>query len=376
MSLLSVSIYINAGKTDSVNISLGGQVVGWTTFQFVDPFMIQPEGRFVPELKGKFYTGEQSNFDFEASLNINGNISFEDFKYTSANGIIKPYRVWLRYSQDKFEVRAGLQKINFGQAKMFRPLMWFDGMDIRDPLQLTDGVYGVLGKYFFDNNANIWLWGLLGNKNRKGYELYGSAQWKPEIGGRIELPAGNGEMALSTHFRTTEFQNPDLSSIKYEQLKESRIGLDGKWDIGVGLWFESSTTITEKNDFLIPRFQEMLNIGADYTFNVGNGLGLTFEYLFYQMGNSFLTDGIAMHLGGVLLNYPLSITDNLSGIVFAVPGKNLYFNYLSYSKSLDNWSFFVIGYLNPEVSGLFNMNMGEKYLFAGKGMQLMVSYNF
>jgi len=53
-----------------------------------------------------------------------------------------------------------LQKINFGSATLFRLLMWFDRIDPRDPLKLTDGVYGLLLRYYFHNNTNIWLWGL------------------------------------------------------------------------------------------------------------------------------------------------------------------------------------------------------------------------
>lgn len=373
--LLFFVCVINA-QTKENTFSVGGQVVGWVTTKFENPLLVQPGGRFVPELKAKLFTGEQSYFDFEASLNINGNVTIEDFKNIDFDGKIKPYRVWARYANQNFEIRAGLQKINFGQAKMFRPLMWFDGMDVRDPLQLTDGVYGVLGKYFFENNANIWMWGLLGNNRRKGWEFYATEKWKPEIGGRVEIPAGKGELALSSHFRTIEFQNPVLSFIKLENLNESRIGIDGKWDLGAGFWFENSTTITQKNDFLIPRFQEMLNVGVDYTFQVGNGLGVTAEYLFFQVGNRFLTDGVKMHLTGAMLTYPLSITDNISAILFAVPGEKLFFNYVSWNKTLDNWSFYLMAYINPQVSGFLNLSMSDKNLFAGKGIQLMCSYNF
>ncbi len=332
--LMLILVYGTNAQTDNNEFSVGGQLVGWVTTQFENPLLVQPGGRFVPELKAKLFTGEQSYFNFEASLNINGNVTIEDFKNTEFDGKIKPYRVWARYANENFEIRAGLQKINFGQAKMFRPLMWFDGMDVRDPLQLTDGVYGVLGKYFFENNANIWMWGLLGNNRRKGWEIYATEKWKPEIGGRVEIPAGKGELALSSHFRSIEFQNPVLSSIKIENLNESRIGIDGKWDLGAGLWFESSTTITQKNDFLIPRFQEMLNVGVDYTFLLGNGLGVTAEYLFFQVGNRFLTDGLKMHLAGAILNYPLSITDNISAILFACPARNSFLIMLAGTKHL------------------------------------------
>ncbi|GAI27146.1 unnamed protein product, partial [marine sediment metagenome] len=48
--------------------------------------------------------------------------------------------------------------------------MWFDRIDPRDPLQLTDGVYGLLLRQYFLNNANIWVWGLYGNDDLRGWE--------------------------------------------------------------------------------------------------------------------------------------------------------------------------------------------------------------
>ena len=74
---------------------------------------------------------------------VHGNgIDSTDFRF-------KPYRLWLRYSTSHLEIRAGLQKINFGSSNILRPLMWFDKMDFRDPLMLTDGVYALLGRYYF-----------------------------------------------------------------------------------------------------------------------------------------------------------------------------------------------------------------------------------
>ncbi|MDR1585772.1 MAG: hypothetical protein LBS07_06360, partial [Prevotellaceae bacterium] len=103
------------------------------------------------------------------------------------------------------EVRLGLQKINFGSAQLFRPLMWFDAIDPRDPLQMTDGVWGGLFRYYFQNNANFWLWTLYGNDEVKGWETAPSAQSLPEIGGRVQLPLKQGEVALSYHLREADF---------------------------------------------------------------------------------------------------------------------------------------------------------------------------
>ncbi len=364
-------------QSDSAKVHFNGQLVGWTTAQFENPFMLQPGGRFVPTLTGKFELKSNSYFDFEASLNMNGSITIEDMSKSTLTGDIKPYRVWARYATDKIEIRAGLQKINFGQAKMFRPLMWFDGMDVRDPLQLTDGVYGVLGKYFFENNANLWLWGLIGNENRKGWEMFGTEKWKPEVGGRIELPVLNGEMAMTTHYRKVYAINM-LSSAwnDYRLLAENRIGLDGKWDLGVGLWFESSTTITEKNWIMVPRFQDMLNVGVDYTLPVGNGLGVTFEYLRYHAGDNFFTKGNTANLIGSMFSYPVTMMDNLSAMFFYIPNQSALYNYVTWNRNYDKWSIYAIGYWNPVNTQMLLFQTGNTNLFAGKGVQVMLSYNF
>ena len=377
--LILSAFYVLCFSQSDVQKSLrfNGQIVGWANVQMDNPVFWQPGARFVPSLTWKQSITSNTTFDAEASLNIYGNADFRNFKTDTLNGQIKPYRVWLRYSNQNFELRAGLQKINFGQARMFRPLMWFDGKDVRDPLQLTDGVYGLLAKYFFENNANIWAWGLLANENRKGWELFGSEKWKPELGGRVELPLLNGEIALSTHHRKVKAINLLSSQLNnFQLLNESRFGLDGKWDVGPGIWFENSTTITQVNNIQVPRYQDMWNFGLDYTFPLGNGLGMTVEYLRYHAGENFLTGGITMQFAGGMFTYPLSVVDNLSLMLFYEPIANQLFNYASWSRNYDNWSIYAIVFVNPENAQMIGFQSGNRNLFAGKGFQVMCSYNF
>jgi hypothetical protein len=370
--LLLLSASFLMAQKDSSNLSFNGQVTAWGIGQFQNPFGIQFGGRFVPTLLGSFSLSLNSKIDFEASLNINGSVNFTGLRYDSVMGQLKPYRIWVRYSGQNWEVRAGLQKINFGSAKMFRPLMWFDGMDIRDPLQLTDGVYGALGRYYFQNNANIWLWTLIGNKNPKGYEMYGSAEWKPEVGGRFQMPAGPGQLAVSTNYRKVQVTNPT----SFDLLNEERVGLDGKWDVGIGLWFESSVTVTQKSLYLPYPVQDAWNVGADYTFGIGNGLGMTVEYFRYHVGDQFLVKGTTLNLIGSMFTYPVSMLDNLSAMVFYIPGPNLWLNYVNWSRTYDNWNIYAIAYWNPDNFQLLNSQSQGRNLFAGKGIQLMVNYNF
>ncbi len=361
---------------DKSSVSLNGQITGWTVFEFSKPAHTQAGGRFVPAFTGKKHLKNHSHLDFEASLNIQGSLHFTGNQFDSATYIFKPYRVWLRYAGENWEIRGGLQKINFGTAKMFRPLMWFDEMDVRDPLRLTDGVYGLLGKYFFPDNTNIWLWSLIGNKNPKGFELLGSAPCIPEIGGRVETPLGPGEIAFSTHFRKAALHPLIPSAPGTEYINERRIGLDGKWDIGPGIWFETSISRFDKTDYPLMFIQDMWNAGADYTFPVGAGLNVTAEYFRFHYGSKFLTEGTAVNLFGSMITFPVSLTDNVAAMFFYVKETDNLYNYLSYTRTYDNWNFYIIGFWNPETSLPVGVNPGGKNLFAGKGLQVMASFNF
>lgn len=360
-----------------IHFVLNGQITGWETTQLSNPVNWQPGCRFLPVLLGDFSWGENSKLDAEASVHLYGLLNFTGWDYINKEGKLKPYRVWLRYSGKNWELRGGLQKINFGTARMFRPLMWFDAMDVRDPLQLTDGVYGILGKYFFENNASVWLWSLLGNKRPKGWELVGSTRRRPEIGGRFEFPAFAGEMGVSTHHRKTDVHHllPDVP--ENTLLDENRVGLDGRWDVGVGLWFETSFTRLQKNNYKMALHQDAINVGMDYTFPLGNGLGLTVEYFRYHTGDGFMRKGMNLNVIGEMLSYPVSVLDNLTAMFFYVGNDlNMWLNYISWARTYDKWSFYLMGFWNPEVNLPLGGQAGGKNLFMGKGIQLMASYNF
>jgi hypothetical protein len=280
--------------------------------------------------------------------------------------------MWLRYSGDRFEVRAGLQKINFGSASMLRPLMWFDRIDPRDPLQLTTGVYGLLGKYYFKNNANIWLWVLYGNKNTKGWEIYPSRADRPEAGGRIQLPVPRGEIAFTYHNRVGELPENFQPVTGSRYFPENRIGLDFKLDLGVGIWFEGTITRQDHPD-LIP-YTQALTIGADYTFNIGEGLNLMAENLWYNTSENLLSGGNTSPFTGFSASLPLSVITRVSAIVFYDWKNSGWYRYGSLSFTFDKLAINLIGFWNPETFRIFNYNEGAN-MFTGAGGQVMVVFN-
>ncbi|MFC2168835.1 hypothetical protein ACFLRW_07620 [Acidobacteriota bacterium] len=185
--------------------------------------------RYIPEFTMEKAFSEKYTIDFELSLNAYGTAHVRYLNNTSTDGDIDLYRLWGRFSSSRFEARIGLQKINFGSASLLRPLMWFDRIDPRDPLQLTNGVYGLLMRYYFLNNANIWVWGLTGNDDLKGWEFLPSKSKSMEFGGRFQHPLGNGEVALSYHHRNI---NPPIQPSQKTAMPSME---NGTWELDFGL---------------------------------------------------------------------------------------------------------------------------------------------
>src|SRR6188474_3845952 len=137
-----------------------GQVSSWFIINDQRPTTPAAGLRYVPSLTLEKQLTTERTLDGELSLNGYASAQAPDWQDLDATSGLKPYRVWARFKTPRFEARVGLQKINFGSATLLRPLMWFDSVDPRDPLQITDGVYGVLLRQYLPNNVTIWEWGL------------------------------------------------------------------------------------------------------------------------------------------------------------------------------------------------------------------------
>lgn len=355
-------------------IGFDGQVIGWTTVNPLDSLQLQGGIRYIPEVNFRIPLGKLT-LEGEGSVDLWGSATYTGADTLSLDKKLKPYRVWMKLSGEQFELRAGLQKINFGSATMIRPLMWFDQLDPRDPLQLTTGVYGLLGRYYFLNNANIWLWGLYGNNRRKGLEIYPSKENSFEYGGRVQLPFSLGEFAATYHHRTSD---PDAVLPEPLQIgetaPENRYALDAKIDFGVGAWFEGAL-VQKQSDLLPIDNATLLNAGLDYTFNLGNGLHLMFESLWYMQGEDPFSRQQEVLFGGLSLNYPINIIHNLSAIVFVDLSNEELYRFINWSMVFDRWSFYTMAFWNPDQYLLPGFEQ-ESNLFSGLGFQLMAVFNY
>lgn len=265
----------------------------------------------------------------------------------------KAYRAALWAAGDRFELRAGLQKLNFGSATLLRPLQWFDRLDPSDPLGFTDGVCGLLFRVWPCGNTGLWAWGLLDTSRSGTGNVLAPADRRPRFGGRAELPLPLGEAALTFH-------HLPQCSINHHRLAiatpagENRIGLDAKLDIGIGLWTESVLAFRSKQSGL-PSWNNATSIGTDYTLGIGNGLAVLFEHLVRadSFGWSHTTAGMA--------SYPIGLLDNIRTIVLADWQSHQHQGHISWQRTLDNWLFALTGFWSSNTPEL--------------GVQLTVAFN-
>ena len=354
------------------SLSFSGQAIGWTTLNPAGPFQAQAGLRYIPQLSFSIPAGKYS-LEGEFSANLWGSGMWQSDSL-ELDQEFSPYRMWVKFSGDQFELRAGLQKINFGSAQIFRPLMWFDRMDPRDPLQLTDGVYGLLARYYFLNNANIWLWGLYGQDKVKGWEILPSLKNSIEYGGRVQVPLYTGEAALTYHHRTADPTKvlPDSITLGHHAA-ENRIALDARLDLVVGLWAEASLIHQDLN-YTDQKYKTMLNLGTDYTFDLGNGLHMMAEGFGYLQGDKPFANNEGLVFGLLSASYPVNIIHNVSAMLFYdFTNQNLY-RFINWSVTFDRWNFYIMGFWNPETYNLYNVDP-RTTLYGGWGFQLMAVFN-
>ncbi|MCL2511977.1 MAG: hypothetical protein FWF09_08000 [Bacteroidales bacterium] len=363
---------VSAQEERKNSFRFSGQVSAWGQFTPDIERELWVGARYIPQINYEYPFSKGKKIDFEASANIFGDCGVKPFTEFDADGNIKPYRFWTRYSTNRMEFRAGLQKINFGSAQMLRPLMWFDKMDPRDPLQMTDGVWGGLFRYYFKNNANIWLWGLTMNKDTKGMEILPTAgDIRPEAGGRVQFPINRGETAFSYHTRRVDLWNY-IPSLPTNLTWEHRLGFDVRADVVVGLWFETSWTHLTDDFFF--KNQLISAVGGDYTIGIGNGLGVTLEHMLYSISAKTSDFENNVNFTAVNLSYPVSLFGNANAILYYDwTNKGLY-SFAGFNYQIKSITLYLMGYWNPKINAL-PMQSGAMR-FTGKGVQLMAVWNY
>ncbi len=364
----------------TANLVFKGQLSSWAGYSSGAELPLILGGRYLPQLNVEVNQGTV-RYDFEIAANLSANGTMKPFSQSEWGGNLKLYRGWARISTNKAEIRVGLQKMNFGSATLLRPLMWFDRIDPRDPLQLTDGVWGVLGRYYFNDNTNIWLWGLYGNVEQRPWELGRTSDGVPEYGGRIQIALPKGEAALSFHHRKAEtgqiismLQQNEQSTAVNPNVAENRIGLDLKLDLTVGVWIEASWT-GKRADYGIYTNQELITAGTDYTFGIGNGLNVIFEHLFMSYDQNPFQFKNSGNLSALSASYPLGLFDNISFMSFYEWKSGGLYNFVNWRHTFKKTELFVMGFINPDKQLVTGGGLASSSRFAGTGIQVMLVFN-
>ena len=139
------------------------------------------------------------------------------------------------------------------------------------------------------------------------------------------------------------------------------------------MWFESSVVHADYGaDF--PNWQSMLTIGSDYTFAVGNGVTVTGEHFIYSQDDKPFTSDFTIQLTGIMAMYPLSLFDQLSGILFYSWDEELTYYFISWQRTYDNWTINLNTFFSSKSDVSFSL--GQSFSdFSSSGIQLMLIFH-
>jgi len=369
---------------EALSIGLSGQISEWHREARDGGERVYQTGmRYIPQLTLDQPLGAVTFIDLEASV-----------EGTARNSRPQPggeteadlYRLKLRLATAQSETRIGLQKINFGPARLLRPLQWFDSLDPRDPLGLTDGVWALRFRYVTRSNASLWLWGLVGNEDPRGSELLATADDEVELGGRLQLPLPRGEGAVSFHRRTVEIpvlvpgpvpQNPGDPPVPplsgTDRFTENRLAVDGRWDVTIGLWLEAALQ-EQRYEPLVHPWTKRIALGADYTLGVGNGLHLLTEHMATALSREAEGWDEDVHISAFSLNYPFGLSDHVRAIGYLDWENERYYQFLAWGRAWDDWLLDVSLFHYPETDAGDQL-AGEPRYGSGYGGQVTVIIN-
>ncbi|MBC8375077.1 MAG: hypothetical protein H8E26_03460 [FCB group bacterium] len=357
--LILLSLSFVFAEDNTVNVQWKGQASVIHASSFAGPFDESPTTmRYIPQLRLDYQASSSNRLGFDAAVDV--------YNYSLGDSLVDMdgdlYRFTLRYDTPKTQVRVGLQKINFGPARMLRVLQWFDELDPRDPLALSPGVWAAMGRYYFENGANIRLWTMADAPDQHRSYWGDTESWPWDVGGRLEYPIPAGTLGLTLH---------SLDVSKAGVVKENRIAGDIRVDAMVGLWSEMMFARVED-----PTWErDVLSVmaGMDYTFSLGNGLYTALEIATTYQGGTGDDMPWQVRTTALTGNYTLGLSDGLTFYLYIIDFPILESQsipMLGWQHTSGNWLFYLALYDMPE----FTFGSGMS-LPSGTGLQLNIAFN-
>ena len=336
IALLMLILPVSAHQLDIKHkLSLSGRI-----YEESAPLNYLCTFRYQPELSLTFRGSKIKPYPlFDLSIIYDVNYEYFTEEDNHEDDIVYDfYRAWFRYSEEYSDLRLGLQQINFGSASILRPLQWFDTIDPRDNDKQTAGVYALLYKKYFRNNANLWGWILTSEDNLKHDFFKDDFSDKLEFGGRIQYPFQYCTAAISYHH---------IQEDEDTEITQDKLGIDLRWDSFAGYWIESSLDFfdTPQGKY----YGRNTTLGIDYTIPLGFGIYTVIEHLFYtREEDNFYDQEDKAGSTALMLSYPISMFDNIRAITNYNWLQEQWYHFISVSRSYDLLTIRINGYLNPE----------------------------
>ncbi|MBT7304653.1 MAG: hypothetical protein HN849_34300, partial [Victivallales bacterium] len=150
-------------------------------------------------------------------------------------------------------------------------------------------------------------------------------------------------------------------------------GIDGKWDVGVGLWFEGMVT-RQDLDVLEPRYERLFTVGMDYTFDIGNGPHVLCEQLVSSQSVRAFGSGNSQFASALSVDCPLSVLDRVSAITYYDWEREDWLQFVAWRRTYDRWQIHVSAFWGPDRARDGDGMMGSS-AYGGKGVQFMLVFN-
>ncbi|MBN2236708.1 MAG: hypothetical protein JW729_04065, partial [Bacteroidales bacterium] len=163
------------------------------------------------------------------------------------------------------------------------------------------------------------------------------------------------------------------TQIPTESYSENKFGFDLKIDWYAGWWLEAVWSAKNAQIDLLKN-QEMLTLGADYTFGIGNGLYWVTEHFLASNDENAFEFNRVVHFTATSFSYPIGLFDHLNAVFYYDWTNHSVYNFMNWQKQFNKWSFYVMAYWNPENSVLPTAGNSSN-LYSGKGIQLMLIFN-
>ena len=116
VSTVVMLMFAWAASTPGAECSINGELSGWLTYAHDAEDDLTAGLRYVPEASLSQYVTERLELSLDVAVRLDTFAPVDELSELGDNDDLDLYRAWLRLASDRMELRAGLQKINFGSA--------------------------------------------------------------------------------------------------------------------------------------------------------------------------------------------------------------------------------------------------------------------